>query len=132
MSDHEFTEQQGQFFVLMAAALRRFAFAWGLFSILILLTGLVIFFAGTDTLPDRYSEVLASIVLIVVGAIGLILSYLLLSPVDKFRGITTTRGQDMSWLLKALNELSEAQSLLRFMVALVLFAVVIVYWNVVT
>lgn len=132
MPDHEFTEREGQVFELLVGAMRRFALTWGLFSILILVTGLIVFFAETDVLPDRYSEVLASVVLTIVGAVALILSYLLLRPVDKFRRITTTRGHDMSWLIEALVELAQAQSLLRFMIGITLLGTVVVFWKVVS
>ena len=108
MSEYEFTNEQNEIFSKLANALQRFAIIFGLFGVLLIVMA-VADMMGSE--PTKNMIYVGSCV--VGGAVCAFLAFLFLKPVQNFRSITTTKGQDISELLTALGHLNASHNFLR-------------------
>jgi hypothetical protein len=116
MAEYEFTSEENKTFDSLAGALRRFALTFAVFAALLAVMGVMGFFFGRPFVESASW--------LIVGAATVFLALMFLKPVDNFRHITTTQGQDISELLGAMGQLNKAFGLLRIGVALILVAMI--------
>jgi hypothetical protein len=117
MSEYEFTVEENKTFDALADALRKFAYTFAVYAVGLIVMGLLGFFAERP--------LTMSISMLVLGPITVVLALMFLKPVDNFKRITTTQGQDISELLGALGHLNKTFSLLRVGMAVFLVLMII-------
>lgn len=125
VSERRLTQLQDQASGSCAQALSRFAIIFTTFAFLLIILGFAVFFSSSHILPDAYTEVFASLVLVSAGTLALIPAYLLLKSTQKFRSISTKKGQDFLGFIDALNSLITAHGLLRLILGLTIMGVAI-------
>ncbi len=132
MAEYEFSEEENKAFDALAAALRRFALTFAVFAVLLAVIGsfwIALITADAPGAATSTPAVGGATWIIVVVYAGIpataALALLFLKPLDSFKRITTTEGQDISELLAALGDLNLSFGLLRMFVVL-LFIVMII------
>jgi hypothetical protein len=115
MAEYEFTDEQNKTFNKLATSLQRFAIIFGIWGALFVVMG-VMDFTGESQAP------FGGLVSAIAGLSIVITAFLFLKPVQNFRRITTTQGQDISELLTALKLLNSSHNLLRLVLGIVALA----------
>ena len=111
MAEYEFTSEQNETFDKLATSLQRFAIIFGIWGALFVVMGVLDFTGGAIPFGGLVSAI--------AGIAIVIMAFLFLKPVQNFRGITTTEGQDISELLTALKLLNSSHNLLRLILGLI-------------
>ncbi|MEM7118197.1 MAG: hypothetical protein AAF614_37565 [Chloroflexota bacterium] len=114
MSEYEFTKQENVEIGKMTATLRWFAILFGLYAVSFLIWTIARVVMGEGELIRDIGPAIAGLI-----AVGV--AYLMYQPLDNFKRITTTEGNDISELMTGLKELTRAHKLLR--IVLVIFVV---------
>ena len=117
MAEYEFTSEQNETFDKLANSLQRFAIIFGIWGALFVLMGALDFIGATASF--------GGLIQAIVGIAIVIMAFLFLKPVQNFRRITTTEGQDISELLSALRLLNGSHNLLRIVLGLVFLGALI-------
>ena len=117
MSEYEFTVEENKTFDSLAGALSKFAYTFAVYAVGLIVMGLLAFVAERP--------LTMSISMVVTGAITVVLALMFLKPVDNFKRITTTQGQDISELLGAMGNLNKTFGLLRVGMAVFLVSMII-------
>ena len=117
MAEYEFTSEQNETFDKLANSLQRFAIIFGIWGALFVVMG-VLDFTGAATPLGGLISAIAGIAIV-------IMAFLFLKPVQNFRRITTTEGQDISELLSALRLLNGSHNLLRIVLGLIFLGALI-------
>jgi hypothetical protein len=118
MAEYEFTDEQNRTFDKLASALQRFAILFGIFGVLMVVLGALNLLSGNGPQAGAAIQALA-------GVLIMVIAFLFLKPVQNFRRITTTSGQDISELLGAVGHLNTSHNLLRLVLG-VMFLVAII------
>ena len=111
MAEYEFTSEQNKTFDSLANSLQRFAIVFGIWGALFVVMGILDFIGAATPFGGLVSAV--------AGIAIVIMAFLFLKPVQNFRRITTTEGQDISELLAALKLLNSSHNLLRIVLGLI-------------
>ncbi|MEM7118194.1 MAG: hypothetical protein AAF614_37550 [Chloroflexota bacterium] len=114
MEQYEFTEEENVEIERMTTVLRWFAILFGIFALSVFIWGIAFMLAADPASRIR------TIGPVITGFISMGLAVMLYQPLDNFKRITTTKGNDINELMTAVDEMSRAHNLL--LVVLVLFA----------
>lgn len=132
MKEYEFTDSQNALFAKLARSLRAFGVQFGIFSILLGVLGVVFVLRADQEGADAYTSVSGGLGIILLGGLMLLMCLRLLSPVRKFRDIVNTRGRDIDALMAGLDELASAHQTLRVTLVIILLAVALAVYRVLT
>ena len=115
MTEYEFTAEQNLTFERLFLTLRRFAYIFGIWMLLLIIWGVALFLDGGRPL-------LQIIGVIGTGVLGLVICDLFLRPLAGIRRVTTMKGKDITVLMNAFTGLDTAHNSLR--IILVVFLLV--------
>lgn len=123
MKERELEAHQHKTYADLAIALNRFGILLGIFTILLIFLGLTFAFGGDQPSTDANTTLLTGTGLAAVGALSLVVCYLLLRSVDDFRAALHNKNKNILALMDGLEALAKSQRLLRFIFILfVLYA----------
>jgi len=122
MTEYEFTAEQNVTFEKLYTTLRRFAFIFGIWMLLLIIWGVVL-------LLDGGRPLLQIIGVIGTGVVGLVICDFFLRPLGNLKRITTTQGKDVAALMRALTGLNTAHYSLRLILVVCLLVRAIGFIN---
>ena len=122
MAEYEFTAEQNVTFEKLYATLRRFAFIFGIWMLLLIIWGVAL-------LLDGGRPLLQIIGVIGTGVAGLVICDFFLRPLGNLQRITTTQGKDIAALMRALTGLNTAHNSLRLILVVCLLVRAIGFIN---
>lgn len=106
MTEYEFTAEQNVTFDKLYETLRRFAFIFGLWMLLLIAWGVALFLDGGRPL-------LQIIGVVSTGVLGLVICDFFLRPLGNIKRVTTTKGKDIAVFMHALTGLNTSHTMLR-------------------